>query len=1231
MSQRGSSNSTLIILNEARGATDDSQELGLNVGGSFVTTTVPVLTPTQIAASSPTTSKTAKGDVLIYLNKNNSAISLAGFPGDAARNNTLDTESSYYATDLLCEGPIEGLVDSDGNILNYISVNDTVSNRASSLSYGIYYNDSPVRDKRTGFLNFSSVNFNISLGNEVENTNSKSSAVYKYDSKIYDLETTPNNITYKLYQFDERTFTDGTTDPTELGLINARSLARNFSHYIKNKYVTSATVNIKVDNLFFIGGKGETYSNHLRFVVCVSNLNSGIRSYYFFQGYFVVKGSPSMIPIEIEFFKKTDSKAANNEYIINVYSVEKRLSITNEDETNFVKEFSVDSVVERVDYSFSYPYSAICENIISSKHFSSVPVRSFDCKLLKIKVPDIYDGDIREYNGDWSGNFSKTLKWTDDPAWIFYDLCSNARYGLAKSFMTENDLNKWDMLKISKFCNELVITNASTKYVPNSFNYDNNVKNTEADFNTITFEWTDTLQKLQQVYPEKSLLFLYDVKNEFNENIKINFKKIILSTTLVGSTAKLKLCNDFGVRSFIESDLNGKFYKALQSYVGGNPAVLNTEEKIKEYALNYVSYNIVAGVANINEGVSQKISKTKIFDSSLKIKSGKCVARHHGYFDFLEPRFSANLYINDATEGLKILSDMASIFRGVFYFRNGLLNLTIDVKKPVVYVFTNSNVKDGVFDYASANKETSFTVIKVSYLDKTDNFKDKIVYVEDSELVRKYGLIEKEILGFGITSKYQAERIGKWFLATSKLESQTVSFTTGIEATNLKIGDIVRVADNLKFNDQKFGRVISLDFNNNCIYVDRELGEDLLGKKINLFSIVNDEALETTLTIFEFNNAELKLKVLPKSFISWNLISKTSSTDNGSVVFGDNVGSAGWTRKAYTKQSYIENCQISFKVFYTGVFLACGLSAINNPKLDQTDIDYGFEIDSSNNLYYREGSTQVSFSKTITKDDVLKIIFDGSKIKYFLNDLFLRETNRSVGNPLYGVAAFNTPYARISDVDFTTYPEINYGNFANLRSDANFSINLREDINDEDLYRIITITETSINEYNLSLMRFSNQKFDFVDEDSFIDKKQNQKKQIVFSTDDYIKPALTDADTSKYIEILNMSYAQAVATDFDHVFYIETEVFNTDFSAPIYEYVKINFIEYFNVLSNNSNVFGLYCNVIKDGKILKFKVYKNEAAKITVFLGQKREGSQTSISFDIDLYAFDSNMKLINV
>ena len=61
------------------------------------------------------------------------------------------------------------------------------------------------------------------------------------------------------------------------------------------------------------------------------------------------------------------------------------------------------------------------------------------------------------------------------------------------------------------------------------------------------------------------MIFLYDIKNESKESVNINFKKIILSATLDGTTARLKLCNDFGMRRFIESDPSGEFYKKLLS------------------------------------------------------------------------------------------------------------------------------------------------------------------------------------------------------------------------------------------------------------------------------------------------------------------------------------------------------------------------------------------------------------------------------------------------------------------------------------------------------------------------------------------------------------------------------------------------------------------------------------------------------------------------------------------
>ena len=45
----------------------------------------------------------------------------------------------------------------------------------------------------------------------------------------------------------------------------------------------------------------------------------------------------------------------------------------------------------------------------------------------------------------------------------------------------------------------------------------------------------------------------------------------------------------------------------------------------------------------------------------------------------------------------------------------------------------------------------------------------------------------KEILGFGITTKGQAKRVGEWMLATSRFENQTVTFTTDIQGLTLML------------------------------------------------------------------------------------------------------------------------------------------------------------------------------------------------------------------------------------------------------------------------------------------------------------------------------------------------------------------------------------------------------------------------------------------------------------
>jgi hypothetical protein len=1161
-----------------------------------------------------------------------------------SNNATIDSESFYESVDLLSEGPIEGLTDSNGNTVNYITLNNSSSNPVnsanSSLAYGVYYNDVSVKDSKSNLFNVTSSDFNLHLGNSLKNSDLNASSLYEYKSRVYDLERDPSLNFDITKNYDTKLFYENSTDTDfQKKLIALKDTARCFTHYVKNKYTTTIILNISIDLLYYIGGKGETYSNYVRFVVALNNPQTRKTAFLYFQGYFVVKSTPIIIPIILEI---SDEDRANNpfsEFIISVYSVQQRISAIQElkNAGNASRNFSVDSVIEQINYGFSNPYSVLCRNKVSARHFGSIPVRSYDCKLLKIRVPDNYDCEAREYSGDWSGNFSKTLKWSDNPAWIFYDLCVNSRYGLAKTFFNENDLNKWELLKISKYCDELVKTNASTKYPYDNFTYDNDLTDINSvDYNTIIITRATAINQTQLSleYPIGSLLFLYDIKDQFDENVDTNYKKIIVSATVTSTyKAKIKLYNDFGPRTFIESDKSGKFFSALQSYVSGNPSILNRQDKIKKYAVSYISRtdNIVLSYNSAEEQISEQYSSAKIFDYDLKIKSGKCVAAQEGFGDFLEPRFSANILLNSETESLKVLSDLSSVFRGIFYFRNGYLSLSSDVSAPTSYIFTNSNVKDGLFTYTSSDFNTSFSIAKVSYLDKSDNFKDKIVYVEDSDLIKKYGLIEKEVIGFGVTSRYQANRIGKWFLATGKLESEVVSFTTGIEANLLKIGDVVRVADYLKTSNISYGKITSLDFKNNYIYTDRPIPDDSLGKNIKIFSVVQGEPIELSFYISEIDNANLRLKLINEKYFSWVLKSGITASSDNKILTAISSFASDWNKKAYTNQSYTDNCSLDFSVPDLSSESAVGISEIDNINNSYTDIDYCFRFAGSGVVVEVNNSIVASGSFKIT--DSFSITYDGTDIKFYQNNTLLYTEGRTKGNPLYAIVAMKTIYASIKDLYYTSFPDETYGNYANLRSDANFAIYLEENIDKQNLYRISSITENSANDYAISALKYDEEKFKIVEDDKYVDPNQNNQKQIVFSTDDYITSALTDDQIIANITNppLDISYVQSINTVYDYSFIIENEVLNANYNLKMYQSISINFVNLFTYLTNPL-VNGLLCNITRNGKILKFKVLRSEARFVNIFLGEKPISSGNySPSYFIDFYAFDKNLKLINV
>lgn len=112
-----------------------------------------------------------------------------------------------------------------------------------------------------------------------------------------------------------------------------------------------------------------------------------------------------------------------------------------------------DSLTEIVDEKLRYPHCALVATRISSKQFSGIPRRGFHIRGVKIKVPTNYDPILRTYTGTWDGTFK--VAWSNNPAWVFYDLCTNSRYGVG-DYIKPAMLDKWALYDIAQYCDELV-------------------------------------------------------------------------------------------------------------------------------------------------------------------------------------------------------------------------------------------------------------------------------------------------------------------------------------------------------------------------------------------------------------------------------------------------------------------------------------------------------------------------------------------------------------------------------------------------------------------------------------------------------------------------------------------------------------------------------------------------------------------------------------------------------
>lgn len=115
---------------------------------------------------------------------------------------------------------------------------------------------------------------------------------------------------------------------------------------------------------------------------------------------------------------------------------------------------TLESYTEVIDAKLRYPNTALLYIEFDSSQFNgSIPQIACEPRGRVIRVPDTYDPETRTYSGTWLGAFK--WAWTDNPAWIFYDLVVSDRFGLGNRLSAAN-IDKWTLYQVAQYCDQPV-------------------------------------------------------------------------------------------------------------------------------------------------------------------------------------------------------------------------------------------------------------------------------------------------------------------------------------------------------------------------------------------------------------------------------------------------------------------------------------------------------------------------------------------------------------------------------------------------------------------------------------------------------------------------------------------------------------------------------------------------------------------------------------------------------
>ncbi|ARF94023.1 phage tail protein [Acinetobacter baumannii] len=188
-----------------------------------------------------------------------------------------------------------------------------------------------------------------------------------------------------------------------------------------------------------------------------------------------------------------------------------------------------------------------------------------------------------------------------------------------------------------------------------------------------------------------------------------------------------------------------------------------------------------------------------------------------------EPRFTCNVYIQNAEDAFSILMKLAGVFRAIAFWDGTSIICDADIPQDTYFTYTRANVVGGVFEYSGTRARDRHNVVKVAWDNPANHYKTEYEFVRDENAIAESGQVRiLELDAWGCTSRGQAQRAGHWALKSEQKETRIVSFKVGLDGHIPLPGRVIEIADELFAGRANGGRVSKISADLKSITIDRD-------------------------------------------------------------------------------------------------------------------------------------------------------------------------------------------------------------------------------------------------------------------------------------------------------------------------------------------------------------------------------------------------------------------------